>query len=266
MKVSSMLFSLLVACQALPVAMHAAAAQSEGMTSADAAEIGRASIADQFDPQRLRTEYELAVARLKQFAGKPKAYTYDFVTDMNMALAGGNAMKIQTKTSYAYDKDGRSRSVSSLAGLERIIIADPTAQTVYLVCPERKEVLRMKGAALVSPPGTAPATQMPDAGKSATTTNLGEKTIAGVKAFGVKSEWIIPAGAQGNDKPLVHQSETWYSTDVATPMYSHVTGPEIGDIVMHVENLKFGDVPASTFALPDGYAIRDIALANNEAK
>jgi hypothetical protein len=35
---------------------------------------------------------------------------------------------------------------------------------------------------------------------------------------------------------------------------------------MHVENLKFGDVPASTFALPDGYAIRDIALANNEAK
>jgi hypothetical protein len=266
MKVSSMLFSLLVACQALPVAMHAAAAQSERMTSAEMAEISRADIADQFGPQRLRNEYDLAVARLKQFAGKPPAYTYDFVTDIKMALAGGDAMKIQTKTSYAFDKDGRSRTVSSVAGVERIIIADPTVQTVYLVCPERKEVLRMTGAALVSPPGSAPAGQMPDAGKSMTTTKLGEKMIAGVKAVGVKSEWIVPAGAQGNDKPLVHQSETWYSTDVATPMYSHVTGPEIGDVVLHVENLKFGDVPASTFALPDGYAIRDIALADNEAK
>jgi hypothetical protein len=33
-----------------------------------------------------------------------------------------------------------------------------------------------------------------------------------------------------------------------------------------LENLKFGDVPASTFALPEGYAIRDIALAGNDAK
>lgn len=29
--------------------------------------------------------------------------------------------------------------------------------------------------------------------------------------------------------------------------------------LLRKENLKFGDVPASTFALPEGYAIRDIA-------
>jgi hypothetical protein len=228
--------------------------------------MGRAHVADQFGPERLRNEYNLAAARHKQLAGKPLAYTYDFVTDMNMALAGGNAIKVQTRISYAYDKNGRSRIVSSLTGMERIIIVDPTTQAAYLVCPERKEVLRMTGAALVSPPGTAPASQMPDAAKSGTTTGLGEKTIAGMKAFGTRAEHIIPAGAQGNDKPLVHTSETWYSVDLATVMYSHVSGPDIGDIVMRVENLKFGDVPASTFALPDGYAIHDIALAKSEAK
>jgi hypothetical protein len=261
-----MLFSLLVACQALPVAMHAAAAQTEVMTGAEMAEMSRANIADQFGPERLRNEYKLAVSRPKLLAGKPLAYTYDFVMDMNMALAGGNAMKIQTKTSYAYDRDGRSRIVSSLPGLERTIIADPTTQTVYLVCPERKEVLRMTGAALASPPGTVPAQQMPDADKSGTRTSLGEKTIAGLKAVGIRSEQTIPAGAQGNDKPLVRTSETWYAPDLATFVYSHVSSPEFGDMIMHVENLKFGDVPASTFALPDGYTIRDIALAKNEAK
>jgi hypothetical protein len=261
-----MLFSLLVACQVLPVAMHSAAAQSEAITRADMDEVNRAQFADQFGPDRLRNEYNNAVNRSRQLAGKRQAATYDFVTDINMALADGNSMKTQTKSSYAYDKDGRLRTASSMAGLERIIIADPTTQTVYLVCPERKEVLRMTGAALVSPPDTAPAWQMPDADKSGTSTDLGEKTIAGVKARGARFEKTIPAGAQGNDKPLVRTGESWYSTDLAGPVYSHTFTPEFGDIVIHVENLKFGDVPASTFALPEGYAIRDIAVANNDAK
>lgn len=266
MKVSAILFSLLVACQALPVAMHSAAAQSEAMTNVDMNEVQRAQFADQFGPERLRNEYNAAVVKASQPAGKRQAYTYDFVVDMNMALAGGNSMKTQTKSSYAYDKDGRMRTTSSMAGLERIIVADPTTQTVYLVCPERKEVLRMAGTALVSPPGTAPAWKMPDVDNSGTSTDLGEKTIAGVKARGTRFEKTIPAGAQGNDKPLVRTSETWYSFDLVTLMYSHVHTPEFGDIVMSVENLKFGDIPASTFALPEGYAIRDIALAKNEAK
>jgi len=141
MKVSTMLFSLLVACQALPVAMHSAAAQSEAITKADMDDVQRAQFADQFGPERLRNEYNAAAVRSKQFAGKRQAYTYDFVVDTNMALGGGNSMKTQTKLSYAYDKDGRMRNVSSMAGLERSVIADPTTQTVYLVCPERKEVL-----------------------------------------------------------------------------------------------------------------------------
>jgi hypothetical protein len=49
-------------------------------------------------------------------------------------------------------------------------------------------------------------------------------------------------------------------------VYSHTFTPEFGDIVMRVDNLKFGDVPASAFALPEGYVIRDIAPANKEAK
>jgi len=228
-------------------------------------EVQRAQFADKFGPERLRIEYNNAVSRSSPFLGKRQAVTYDFVMDMSMALAGGNAMKTKTRSSYAYDKDGRMRLTSSMAGLERIIIVDPTTQTAYVVCPERKEVLRMTGAALTSPPDTT-AWKMPEADKSETRTDLGEKTIAGVKAHGVRSEKTIPAGAKGNDKPMVQTVESWYSTDLAALMYSRTFTSEFGEIVMQVENLKFGDVPASTFALPEGYAIRDIALARNEAK
>ena len=251
MKVSAILFSLLVACQILP-----AAAQTGDMTRPDVTGIMQAHHADQFSPQRLRVEYNAAVARLRILAGagKPLAYTYDYVTDTSIALAGGNAQKSQTKTSYAYDKDGRSRTVSSSFGLERIVIADPTQHAVYLVCPERKEVLRLQGAALDEAAPVQPPVP------SGATTDLGEKVIAGVKASGTRSETTIPAGAQGNEQPLVHKSETWFSPDLATIVSMRMSMPEIGDFFMHVENLKFGDVPASTFALPEGYRILDIAL------
>jgi hypothetical protein len=241
MKVSAILFSLLVACQILP-----AAAQTGG--------IPKANIVDQYGPEQLRDAYRFAVSRLKALADKRLAYTYDFVTDTSLALVGGNAIKSQTKISYAYDDKGRSRTVSSTAGLERIVIADPTQHAVYLVCPERKEILRLKGAALDHPASVqAPAPQ-------GATADLGEKVIAGVHARGARTETTIPAGAQGNDKPLVHKSETWFSPELATIVSMRMSMPELGDFFMHVENLKFGDVPASTFALPEGYAIRDIAL------
>ena len=93
MKVSTMLFSLLVACQVLPVAMRSAAAESEAITKADMDEVNRAQFADQFGPDRLRNEYNHALNRSRQLAGKRQAATYDFVVDTNMALAGGNSMK-----------------------------------------------------------------------------------------------------------------------------------------------------------------------------
>ena len=241
MKVSAILFSLVVACQVLPA-------------TAQAGDMAKDAIAGQYGPEQLRTAYRFAVTRLKALEGKRLGYTYDFVTDSSLALAGGDAIKSQVTVSHAYDKDGRSRTVSSAAGLERIIIADPTKQAVYLVCPERKEIQRLKGAAL-DEPASAPA-PVP----SGVTTDLGEKVIAGVKAHGTRSEITIPAGAQGNDKPLVHKSETWFAPDLATVVSMRMSMPEIGDFYMHVENLKFGDVPASTFALPDGYRIVDIAL------
>ena len=246
MKVSAILFSLLVACQILP-----AAAQTEATAAAD---VTRANLADQYGPEQLRDTYRFAVTRLKVLADKRLAYTYDFVNDATLTLAGGNAIKSQTKTSYAYDDKGRSRTVSSTAGLERIVIADPTQHAVYLVCPERKEILRLQGAVLDEP---AP---VPTQASRSSMVDLGEQVIAGVKASGVRSERTIPAGAQGNDKPLVHKSETWFSQELATVVSMRMSMPEIGDFHMHVENLKFGNVPASTFALPEGYAIRDIAL------
>jgi hypothetical protein len=214
---------------------------------------------DQFGPVRLRNEYNLAVALLKMRDGKPRAYTYDVMTETTMALTGGNATKSQTKESHAFDKTGRSRTAWTQAGVERIAIADPATHTAYLICPERKEILRMTGLTSALPPGSLAAAQLPDAASPVASTDLGEKEIGGVKAHGSKSETTIPAGAKGNDKPLVHTTEMWFSTDLATPVYMHLSMPEFGDIVTHVENVKFGDVPASTFALPEGYAMRDIA-------
>lgn len=259
MKKSTLLFTLLLAFQALPAAAQTAPAAPQGALAFDPATL----LAAQFDAARLRQAYAAAVHVSPLPGARPGPYSYDELSETTMSMAQGAAMKMEQKKTVVRDKQGRTRIDHTFLPmkLQRTIIVDPVAKAVYLVCPERQEVLRLAGAPLDTPADAAPIPQLPSAEQHATSTSLGEKEVGGVKAFGSRSEIVTPAGAQGNEKDVVSVTETWFSMELGIPVYMRTSSPLFGEHFTHVENVKFAEVPASSFALPAGYKVRDFAAA-----
>jgi len=86
---------------------------------------------------------------------------------------------------------------------------------------------------------------------------LADQTIQGVLAHGKQVTTTIPAGAIGNDQPIVILSETWYSPDLQTVVLSKRNDPRIGESVMAVTNIQRGEPSASLFQVPAGYSVKD---------
>jgi hypothetical protein len=266
MKASAVLISLLLAFQMLPLAMSSATAQSSDETVTEMPDGSRAIVSDLGDTMSLRTFYIVARSRTKNLGDRHPSYTYDEIDDETRTLADGNEVKTQRVKSYARDADGRTRVVYTMAGnVERIAYIDTANQTAYVVRPERRDILRMTGAALEHP---APS----PAGKAeqgrldrAVLTPLGEKEFAGILTRGTRMETTIPAGAQGNEKEMVQTSENWHASALGLTMYSRSTSPLNGELIRPIENLKQGPIPPATFNLPEGYPIRDV-LVQHEGK
>lgn len=257
MKASAVLFSLLVASQVAPGLIHSVSAQTVGDVTVQSD--------DYVDSMQLKFAYRHAVAKAKL---SMPAYSYDEVTDRIETLRDGNQLKSSKTAGYARDGSGRMRiATATLRGAERIVYVDPAAGTAYMVRPERKDVLRMRGGDLAEQPRTAADPEpLPDYYKAAVHTQLGVKEVAGIQARGMSSVTTIPAGTVGNDKDLVDTSESWYARDLGEFVYRHRVSARYGELTMHVENLKVGDVPAVVFAVPDGYQVRDVVVAKTLAQ
>jgi hypothetical protein len=251
MKVSTGLFTLLLASQVLPCAMRPVHAQ--------AANARTAQIEDESDGRRMQLDYEW----VNRYASGKLAYSFEEVTEKNQSYADGNQVTSKVSSMRYRDQKGRVRIVyKSFRGNERIFIADPNARLAYLVRPERKDILRIKGEPPMyraSPDFSSRPTQAPDWSRQVTT-SLGLKDFAGVKAAGTLTEIFYPAGARGNEKEMVETNETWRANELSGTVYSRRFTPREGETIVRIENLKFGDVPESMFAVPSAYPIRDLVL------
>lgn len=87
--------------------------------------------------------------------------------------------------------------------------------------------------------------------------DLGMKQISGLAARGSRSTRTIPAGEEGNDKPLMVVTETWRSTDLDMTLYAMQDDPRRGRITMEFENLKLSEPDPAVFAPPAGYKVVD---------
>lgn len=252
MKAATALLTLLLASQALPIAIQSVQAQTANAMSPQAE--------DRSDGTAMQLEY--SIANRYAYASIP-AYSAEEVTDKNRTLADGNQIKSQQTGMRYRDQNGRMRrDFKSYAGKDRIFIADPRARVAYLIRPDRQDVLRIKGAAPQFTPIIDLArtpTRAPGWNKQVTT-SLGLKDIDGLKAAGTLIESFYPAGAMGNEKDMVETRETWRSNQFPNYLYSRTVTPRDGETIVHLENLKFGDVPASLFAIPTDYTIRDLVL------
>jgi hypothetical protein len=96
-----------------------------------------------------------------------------------------------------------------------------------------------------------------------TTEDLGNTTIQGLQARGLRSTYTIPAGEVGNDQPIVTISEQWTARIAAgssLEVRSLDEDPRTGTKTRELVNLTLGEPDASAFQSPAGYEIKVLEL------
>jgi len=67
----------------------------------------------------------------------------------------------------------------------------------------------------------------------------------------------IPVGAQGNDRPLVSTTESWYSPELKTTALSTRSDPRNGESTTKLTNISRAEPDAALFLPPAGYQVVD---------
>ena len=88
------------------------------------------------------------------------------------------------------------------------------------------------------------------------TKSLGTREFDGVKADGTVTTHTIPAGAIGNERPIVVASERWFSPELHIVVFAKTTDPRVGETVYRLTNVKRAEPPADLFKVPADYRVR----------
>jgi hypothetical protein len=191
-------------------------------------------------------------------------------------LADGTHVHKKFKAMIYRDSSGRTRYESypptdsdeaSYESPNLVFIVDPVAGYRYYLMPERATATRI----LLNEPSANPSTrnqlQYSFADESASesqqksrpapvTERLGTKEMQGLGVTGRRETYTIPAGAEGNDRPLVIVSETWYSSEMGITLLDKRVDPRTGETEKRVTNLKQTEPDPALFQIPPNYTIK----------
>ena len=123
---------------------------------------------------------------------------------------------------------------------------------------ELKAVADAKLATLAVPamPGMPAMPRMPDSQKWDThTEQLGTQNFEGVDAEGTRTTTTIPAGAIGNEQPILIVYERWYSKDLKMIVYSKHSDPRFGEQTYRLTNINRSEPDPSLFQPPPGFKV-----------
>lgn len=85
--------------------------------------------------------------------------------------------------------------------------------------------------------------------------DLGADNIMGVEVRGSRITATTPAGAQGNDEPLVSTTEMWMAPSLGLTLRSISDDPRMGKSDREVVSLELNDPDPSIFQPPAGYQL-----------
>jgi len=215
---------------------------------------------------------EMALVKGAPFSG-------EFVTETVQQLADGN--RITSKRSEVYARDGEGRTRREMGPMT--FIHDPVAKMDLILENQRKtarkvmlpdfppgaqgkDVMTFNSAAPPPPGGPGlrvmqfgramPGMPMADGSKFETKTEpLGKRLIEGTEAEGTRTTVTIPAGAVGNQLPLVTVSERWMSNELKTLVLSTRKDPQTGETTYRLTNLRKGEPSRLLFEMPADYTL-----------
>lgn len=220
---------------------------------------------------------------------KGAPYSADQTTSTVQTLGDGNRI-VQTSTAKVYrDEQGRSRVEQSLGGIgamassekhTMIMIHDPVAGVEYNLDPgshtahkfstndpdsakvrvekmamDRKQVFFSSRDRLNDKTGVV--TYKVDRISDAKTTkeDLGSQMMEGLSVTGTRTTTTIPAGAEGNEQPMLIVDEVWYSPELQTTIKTFHSDPRMGQTVFTVTNVNRTNPDPSLFQVPADYKI-----------
>ena len=215
---------------------------------------------------------EMALVKGAPFSG-------EFVTESVQQLVDGN--RIVSKRTEVYARDGEGRTRREMGPVT--FIHDPVAKVEWVIENQKKTARKMMmpdmggeagpgknvmvfnremmpatpiaGGAMVR---TFSRTAAPggEMGKFETKTEpLGKRVIEGVEAEGTRTSVTIPAGAVGNELPLVTVSERWMSAELKTVVMTSRKDPQAGETTYRLTNLRKGEPSRMLFEMPADYTI-----------
>jgi hypothetical protein len=85
---------------------------------------------------------------------------------------------------------------------------------------------------------------------------LGTQLMEGLLVTGRRTTLTIPAGWEGNDRPLVIVSEVWDSSDMGLRLLVKISDPRTGDTERRITNLSRTEPDPSLFRVPADYTMK----------
>jgi hypothetical protein len=86
---------------------------------------------------------------------------------------------------------------------------------------------------------------------------LGTQDFEGVTAKGTRTTITVPAGAEGNDRPIQYTEENWYSDELRAQVLHITKDPRVGEVVTRLTNINLTEPPAELFQVPSDYTIME---------
>jgi hypothetical protein len=88
-------------------------------------------------------------------------------------------------------------------------------------------------------------------------TQLGDKTIDGVRVTGIRVENGLPAGRMGNEKPITVVAEQWFSTELGVVVLSTQKSSIGSETTTKLDQIVRSEPDPALFTIPAGYTMRE---------
>jgi hypothetical protein len=204
--------------------------------------------------------------------GSPQAnnlpFTLNRTTTIVQTLADATTITRTFTVKTARDSDGRTYSK-----MQQTLHLGPDGQpvdwvTYHVFDPVARTRISWENRTKIANVTPVPAPEVPDVDaarqsrvgrptQQQTREDLGVRTIAGVKAKGTRATGVIPAGDQGNDRPLTIVTENWVSTQYQIPLLTITDDPRVGKRTDEVIEFQSGEPDPALFQIPKDYTVRE---------
>jgi len=221
-----------------------------------------------------------SVARETTVRAAKAPYTAEYKITQVQTLSDRTTITRETTEVKALDSQGRRMTATTITSGDRaptthVMVFDPVARTqTFWHSPGKvAHVLQMSDTAAERHCSTITRDDVrvvSGPNSKFTSEDLGTESIQGIEARGRRYTTTIPAGAVGNDEPLVSTSERWTALTVGLSglvVREIRDDPRQGKTTRELTNLTQGDPDPTTFQPPEGYQIvtKDSSGCQDEA-